>query len=45
MAAWPAILTPARPRLEGVFVGGDAATGADTVIAAVASGRKAAVSD
>ena len=30
--------------LPAVFVGGDAATGADTVIAAVASGRRAAVS-
>jgi NADPH-dependent glutamate synthase beta subunit-like oxidoreductase/dihydroorotate dehydrogenase len=30
--------------LEGVFAGGDAATGTDTVIAAVASGRRAAVS-
>ena len=30
--------------LDGVFVGGDAATGADTVIAAIASGRKAAAS-
>ncbi len=29
---------------EGVFVGGDAATGPDSVIAAVASGRRAAVS-
>jgi len=30
--------------LEGVFVGGDAATGPDTAIAAVASGRRAAAS-
>ncbi len=30
--------------IPGVFVGGDAAAGADTVIAAVASGRKAAAS-
>jgi NADPH-dependent glutamate synthase beta subunit-like oxidoreductase/dihydroorotate dehydrogenase len=28
--------------MEGVFIGGDAATGPDTVIAAVASGRRAA---
>ncbi len=31
-----------RTRLQDVFVGGDAATGTDTVIAAVASGRRAA---
>ena len=31
-------------QVEGVFAGGDAATGPDTVIAAVASGRRAAVS-
>jgi NAD-dependent dihydropyrimidine dehydrogenase PreA subunit len=30
--------------IEGVFVGGDAAIGTDSVIAAVASGRRAAVS-
>lgn len=30
--------------VAGVFAGGDAATGPDTVIAAVASGRKAAAS-
>ncbi|UCC67408.1 MAG: FAD-dependent oxidoreductase [Armatimonadota bacterium] len=30
--------------IEGVFAGGDAATGPDSVIAAVASGRRAAVS-
>jgi NADPH-dependent glutamate synthase beta subunit-like oxidoreductase/dihydroorotate dehydrogenase/Pyruvate/2-oxoacid:ferredoxin oxidoreductase delta subunit len=30
--------------MQGVFAGGDAATGADSVIAAVASGRRAAVS-
>ena len=41
---WISTLKDCRTTLEGVFAGGDAATGAATVIEAIAAGKRAALS-